>query len=640
MSIIGIDLGTTTSEVACYKNGEGIVIKNFQEGDSAIIPSVVLIEGNSIKVGAKAKNQMVLKSNNTVIEVKRLMGRDEEIIIDGKCYSPIIISSMILKRIKEIAEFYLGEEVTEAVITVPANFNDKQRKATKEAGLLAGIKVERIINEPTAAAIAYGINRMNEDMNILVYDFGGGTLDVTVMELYQGILDVKASRGNNYLGGKDIDKLIIDYIKESFYKETGVQLDTKTPRILSILRNVSEECKKSLSFENEADIIVPYICVDKEGKPLDLNMTLSIDKLEELSKDIIKASEGIVDDALNSANVKIADIDKVILVGGSTRMPAVSKMLKNKFGISKIVTGINPEEIVAIGAVLQGAIKTGIINSENNIIVADACSHTLGVEVLGGVFDPIIKRDTKLPARVTKRYTTVEDDQLFAEINIYQGEDSKVIENFFIDTLNVRNIPRGKKGTEHMDITFKYDLNGILSVEVRIISTGKIESINVNNIEKTKTINNVIDDNSKKEIDDSLKKQIVDKEELTQPLVNDNISSIGYLADNKNEIADSQVAKVVKSDCELPIESDKLDQEEEELEQEVDELEDEEDYSNIFGEVAALVNYVNKNMDQYGVNLQAEVRSLLQDLLICAQKDEFKNCRDIEHKVLELIGVE
>lgn len=637
MSIIGIDLGTTTSEVACYKNGEGIIIKNLQEGDSAIIPSVVLIEGDSIKVGTKAKNQIVLKPNNTVIEVKRLMGSHEEIIIDGKSYSPIIISSMILKRIKEIAEFYLGEEVTEAVITVPANFNDKQRKATKEAGLLAGMKVERIINEPTAAAIAYGINSMNEDMNILVYDFGGGTLDVTVIELYQGVLDVKASRGNNYLGGKDIDRLIMDYIKESFYKETGVQLDTKIPRILSILRNVSEECKKNLSFENEADIIVPYICVDKEGKPLDLNMTLSIDKLEELSKDIIKTSETIVDDALSSANIKISDINKVILVGGSTRMPAVSKMLKNKFGISKIVTGINPEEIVAIGAVLQGAIKTGIINSENNIIVADACSHTLGVEVLGGGFDPIIKRDTKLPARVTKRYTTVEDNQLFAEINIYQGENTKVVENFFIDTLNIRNIPKSKKGTEHMDITFKYDLNGILSVEVRIISTGKIEekkieSIDINRLEKNNILNNVIDDN--------LKNNIVDKEELAKPLFKDDISRIDNLVDSKYEMSDSKLAKVVDSKCELPTELNKLEQDEYELEQEAEELEDEEDYSNIFGEVAALVNYVNKNIEQYGANLQGEIRSLLQDLLICAQKDEFKNCRDIEHKVLELIGIE
>lgn len=580
MSIVGIDLGTTTSEVAFYKNGEGIIIKNIQEGDSTIIPSVVLINNNEIKVGNKAKNQMVLRPKNTISEIKKFIGTNKIITVDGEEYTPVDISAMILKKIKEVAEFYIGESVEEAVITVPANFNDKQRKETKLAGEKAGLKVERIINEPTAAAIAYGIDKLKENMNILVYDFGGGTTDVTVLELFNGILDVKASRGNNELGGKDIDEIIIEYIVETFFKENNISLDTSNPRIASILKSTSEDAKKSLSFEKETEIIIPYICSDEKNNPIDLNITLTSDNLEGMCMDIIKSTEEVINDTLRASNLKEEEIDKVILVGGSTRMPCIQNMIKRKFGINKIARGVNNDEVVAVGASLQGAIKMGIMEAEKNIVVLDTCSHTLGVEVIGSKLNSIIKRDSKLPAKVTKKYKTVDDNQEFAEIKIYEGESEDVSQDTFIDVLEINNIPKNKRGMEEIEITFKYDLNGILDVSVKLISTGQVRGKQINT-----------------------KEEFMDLGDLT-------LENKELLEKNKNVIKVDDNNEVEKFD---------------------EDIDEEEAYRDVYN----LTNYVNEHIEEYDDEEQKVIKERLQDLLKSLQQSDFKGCREIE---LEIIG--
>lgn len=582
MSIIGIDLGTTTSEVAYYKENHGEIIKNLQEGDSAIIPSVVMIENNNVLVGIKAKNQMILKSKNTVIEVKKYMGSEKTFQIEEKEYSVVDISSMILKKIKTIAEFYTGESVEDAVITVPANFNDKQRRDTKEAGILAGLNVERIVNEPTAAAIAYGFDKIKDNIKILVYDLGGGTLDVTILELFNGVLDVKASRGAS-IGGKDIDEALIRYFVREFYKKNKKILDIDNPRILAALKNASEECKKNLSFQKEWEVIIPYITKDEKGNPLDLNLVITEQLLNNISIELIHNTETVIDETLKGANLSCDEINKVILVGGSTRMPLVRNTISNKFGEKKIVSGINPEETVAIGAAILGGIKkTQIKGDKEKIVVLDSCSHTLGVEVLGNKMDAIILRDSKLPARVTKKYKTVDDNQDEAIINIYEGEEERVNENILLGTIEVKNIPKGPSGQEILDITFEYDLNGILDVTVKTISTGSVQKITIGN----KTIIN------------------------------------------------SELSK----DIQVNYEKTTVMEEVEEVE-ETNSHGDEEDYSNIYGEVVSVVQYVNAHMNEYDGQVQSNIKSILQELLIAVRSDEYKKCRELETKVLNMIGI-
>lgn len=471
--IIGIDLGTTTSEIAYVKEGKPFIIRNIEEGDEHAIPSVVSIEGDEIRVGKKAKNQLLLKPELTVAEVKRIMGTDKIINIKGRDYKPEEISSLILKRLKEVAEYFLGEEVEEAVITVPANFNDIQRKATKIAGEMAGFKVDRIINEPTAAAMAYGLDNLEKEGNILVYDFGGGTFDVTILEMFKGVLDVKVSRGNNYLGGKDIDDKLINYVVREFNKSTGVKLNLDDSRVLARLKEGVEEAKKTLSTSKMAEIVLPYISTDKENNPINLEMVLTREEFEQNVKDIIESTYEIVLEALSDANLTERDIDTVLLVGGSSRIPYVRNMLEKSFN-GKIAKGINPDEAVALGAAVQGAIKNDIPLGESSvIIVTDTCNYTLGVALKGGIFDPIIDRDSKLPAIITKRYCTVTDNQTEVLISVYEGESRYTSDNILIDEFLLSGIPEAKTGKEKIDITFTYDLNGILNVSAEVISTGE-----------------------------------------------------------------------------------------------------------------------------------------------------------------------
>ncbi|MFT8341789.1 MAG: Hsp70 family protein [Clostridium beijerinckii] len=474
--IIGIDLGTTTSEIAYIEDGRPVIIANdkYAGPEKTIVPSVVTIKEDEIIVGQKAKRQIILKPECTVSEVKRLMGSEEYLNINGQNYLPQQISAMILKTLKEMAEEAIGE-VSEAVITVPANFNDLQRKATKDAAEIAGLKVERIINEPTAAALAYGIDNLDKDANILVYDLGGGTFDCTVLEMFSGIMDVKASRGNNLLGGKDFDARIEEYIKNYISSATSIDINKLNLRKKSEIKDVAERAKKDLSVESTTEIILTNLGIDENGDPIDVEFELTRAKFDEITKDLINETEVIINETLQAAGKKIDEIDVVLAVGGSSRMLSVQKLLKEKFG-DKVQKGINPDEAVALGAAVQAGIKSDEISSENGLIVTDACSYTLGIEIIGERFSKLIRRDSKLPIKTSQIYQTTVDDQTVMAIDVYQGEDNCVRNDFFIGGFDLEGIPMAPAGEEKVKVTFEYDLNEILKVSAEILSTGKVQT--------------------------------------------------------------------------------------------------------------------------------------------------------------------
>lgn len=488
-NIIGIDLGTTTSEVAYIKDGKAIMIGNEKYCDGNIMPSVVTIKKDEIIVGKKAKRQMLIRPEITICEVKRLMGTNEKIMVNGKEYLPQQISAIILKELKDMAEERLGK-VDEAVITVPANFNEAQRAATKEAAQIAGLKVERIINEPTAAAMYYGLENIGEEAKILVYDLGGGTFDCTVLELFSGIMDVKASRGDNVLGGKDFDarieKFILEYIKEN----TKINIDKLSKKKKSEIKEAAEEAKKDLSVSNSTEIIINNLGIDEEGEPIDIEFDLTRDEFNNLTKDLIEKTSIIVGETLLAAGITGKDIDAVLLVGGSSRMISVTEMLKENFG-NKVLSSINADEAVALGAAVQAGIKNDEISTENGLIVTDVCSYTLGVAVEENEFSPIIKRDMKLPAIKSEIYVTSTDEQERVNIRVYQGEEKWTDKNMFVGNFVIENIPKNKAGEEQVEVTFAYDLNGMLDVSVEVLSTGQkkskvmaVERLNENDLEK------------------------------------------------------------------------------------------------------------------------------------------------------------
>lgn len=481
--VIGIDLGTTTSEIAYIKNGKPEIIVN--RFGSRITPSVVgLTDDNELIVGEKAKGQAILKPDRTVMEVKRLMGTNQRVSLGGKNLLPQEISAMILKELKRSAEDYLGEEVTEAVITVPSNFTDLQRQATKSAGRKAGLKIERIINEPTAAALAYGINNLNTEENVLVYDLGGGTFDVTVLELFDGILDIKASRGNNKLGGKDFDDRIIEYVVKKFKDRHGINL-RENRKAMARIKDAAEKAKIELTTMKNTNIEVPFITVDKDNKPLAIKMRLTREMFEKLISDLVKSTEREIDDAMNAAGFKPEDISTVIAVGGSSKIPCVRRLLVSKFG-DKIRDEVNPDEAIALGAAIQAGIKNDEISSKKSVVITDACRYTLGTSiiingedrVLEGIYDPIIMRDSKIPCTVKKNYFTVEKNQTRMTIDVYQGDEKKADDNISIGEFVLDGIPAKPAGEEEIEVSFTYDLNGILKITAKVLSNGKcIEGI-------------------------------------------------------------------------------------------------------------------------------------------------------------------
>ncbi|MCA9729032.1 MAG: molecular chaperone DnaK [Candidatus Eisenbacteria bacterium] len=490
--IIGIDLGTTNSCVAVMEGGEPTVIANSEGARTT--PSVVAFKKDGERlVGAVAKRQAVTNPRQTVYSIKRFMGRKHEEVqgeigmvpyevttgtnglaavkIGDRSYTPPEISAMVLQKMKQTAEDYLGEKVTEAVITVPAYFNDSQRQATKDAGRIAGLEVKRIINEPTAAALAYGLDKEKKDLKIAVYDLGGGTFDISILELGDGVFEVKSTNGDTHLGGDDFDHKIIDWLAGEFLKSDGVDL-RKDPMALQRLREASEKAKTELSSTSQTEINLPYITADQSG-PKHLNVTLSRSKFEQLVDDLVQRTVGPCRNALKDAGLSASQIDEVILVGGSTRIPKVQQVVKELFG-REPHRGVNPDEVVAVGAAIQGGVLAGDVK---DVLLLDVVPLSLGIETLGSVMTPLIERNTTIPSRKTQVFSTASDSQTQVEIHVLQGERSMANDNKSLGKFHLIGIPPAPRGMPQIEVAFDIDANGILKVSAKDKATGKEQSI-------------------------------------------------------------------------------------------------------------------------------------------------------------------
>ena len=468
--IIGIDLGTTNSCVAVLEGGEAHVIPN-PEG-SRTTPSVVAFKKGERIVGDAAKRQAITNPN-TVSSIKRLMGTSKKVELDGKEYTPEEISAMILGYLKDYAESYLGEKVTKAVITVPAYFNDSQRQATKNAGKIAGLEVERIINEPTAAALAYGLDKQENTHTVLVYDLGGGTFDVSVMELGDGVFEVKATAGNNHLGGDDFDERIMNYLVEQFKKENGVDL-SKDKMAMQRLKEVAEKAKKDLSGMTSTQVSAPFISQGEDG-PLHLDLTLTRAKFEDLIRDLVESTLGPVRQAIKDAKIKNSEIDKVLLVGGSTRIPMVQELIKKELE-KEPSREVNPDEVVAMGAAIQGGVLTGEVN---DIVLLDVTPLSLGLETLGGIMTVLIPKNTTIPTSKKQVFSTAADNQPAVDIHVLQGERQMAADNKTLGNFQLSGIPAAPRGVPQIEVTFDIDANGIVNVKAKDLGTNKEQAITI-----------------------------------------------------------------------------------------------------------------------------------------------------------------
>jgi len=572
---IGIDLGTTNSVVAVTEGDKPIIIENEEGGRTT--PSVVAFtEKGERLVGQVAKRQRITNPENTVYSIKRFMGRrykevpeeikqvpfkvtqasngDVRIEALGKKYSPPELSAIILQKLKKAAEDHLGEKVEKAVITVPAYFNDSQRKATKDAGVIAGLKVERIINEPTAAALAYGLEK-KKDQTIAVYDFGGGTFDISILEVGEGVVEVKSTNGDTHLGGDDIDQKVQNWLVTEFKKESGIDL-SKDKMALQRLKEAAEKAKMELSTTMETEINLPFVTADSSG-PKHLLMKLTRSKLEQLMDDIIQRTEGPCKQAIADANLKPGDINEVILVGGSTRIPKVQKLVTDLFG-KEPHKGVNPDEVVAAGAAIQGAVLTGDVK---DILLLDVTPLTLGIETLGAVFTKMIPRNTTIPTNKVETFSTAADNQPSVEIHVLQGEREMAAANRTLGRFHLDGIPPAPRGIPKIEVTFDIDANGILHVNAKDIGTGKEQAITItghSGLEENEIENMVKDAESHSE-EDKKKREVIDAKNQADQLV---YSLEKLLKENKDKIPEDEATRVQAEieNTKKAIESDNLEQ--------------------------------------------------------------------------------